>query len=80
MENFDRAIDLDPGYAQAWYCKGEALRLQGMYDEAVAILDRAIEIEPEVKEAWLSRGLTLTALGRDREAYEAFEKAGEGAG
>ena len=45
--------------ADAWNNKGESLRRQGKYDEAIKSLDKAIEINPRYAYAWYNRGLAL---------------------
>jgi len=42
---FDRAIELDTNSASAWYGRGEALRLQGQFDDARLAFETALQID-----------------------------------
>ena len=68
---------LNPQLEAAWFNKGNALYMQGNYDEALQVFDKAIEINPQDAVAWNCRGLTLIKLGRTVEANEAFIRAKE---
>ena len=78
----DRAIELDPQNALAWYAQGDALLNLGLYDEAVQSYDNAIErgkqnnqnIVPDARE---HKGIALQRLDRITEANEAFSTAKE---
>jgi len=76
MDCFDRAIRLKSEYAEAWYNKGEAMRRQDKFIEAIFHFNKAIEIDPSHIKAWKSKALALKALGDDKEAEEAFAGAG----
>ena len=72
---FDRAIEINPRYADAWYHKGVALGNLGRSGEEIACYDRAIEINPRDAEAWFNKGAALGNLGRIKEALPCLEKA-----
>jgi tetratricopeptide (TPR) repeat protein len=76
MTYFDTALRIDSLYSEAWYNKGEALRKQDKYVEAIYHFDKALKIDPSYSKAYSSKGLALKALGRDAEAEEAFARAG----
>ena len=65
---FDRAIEMDPGFAMAWNEKGNYLDLIGKFDEALSCYDSALTIEPDDAEIWFNKGLTLKKVGREKEA------------
>ena len=65
---YDRALEIDPEYTDAWNNKGIALKGLGRYDEAIRCYDRALEIDPEYTGAWISKGNSLANLGRYDEA------------
>jgi len=54
--------------------KGEALRLQGKYDEAIKVYIKAIELDPNFGMAWGNTGIILVIQGRYNEAIAAFDK------
>lgn len=47
IQAYDKAIEINPEYAQAWSGKGDALCLIGRSEEAIQAYDKAIEIDPE---------------------------------
>ena len=75
LQYFDKATEIKPQYAEAWYNKGTALGHLGRYEEAVAAYDKATEIKPKFAEAWYNKGVDLKNLGRYKDAEEAFEIA-----
>jgi len=82
-EMFDRAIEVDPGYAPAWAGAAEAAALTRMYypsrSEELEAADRAsqeaLRLAPTLSEAHAARGLTLFLMRRPEEAEEAFQQA-----
>ena len=68
-----RAVDLDPGYAQAWALMASAQytlhRNHGRAgDGGQAVLDRALALNPDQAEAHALRALTLSHAGRHEAA------------
>ena len=55
--------------------KGNALYLQGKYDEVIEIYDEAININPGYAYAWNGKGLALDNQGKHEEALKAFDRA-----
>jgi tetratricopeptide (TPR) repeat protein len=68
LENFDRAITLDPGYVTALNEKANFLDQIGRFDEALSCYDRALRIDPGSAEAWFNKGLTLKKMGKEKDA------------
>ena len=71
----DRAIQGNPGNAEAYFNRGNALYALGRYPAAVESYDQAIELNPGHAEAHNNRGSALYALGQYREALESYGKA-----
>ena len=68
-----RAVDIDPGYAQAWALMASGQfnlhRFHGRAGEAgQAALDRALTLNPDLVEARAIRALMLSVAGRQEEA------------
>jgi TolB-like protein/Flp pilus assembly protein TadD len=83
---FERAIELDPGYAQAYVGKAEAETMPIMgwgvhidpeeLRSARSTIERAIELDPENPEAYIWRGLHAMHFDWDRGACNAaFSRA-----
>ena len=69
MADLDRAIEISPALARAYYNRGVAWIVAGDYDAAISDLDKAIELEPLYGMAYTHRGLAyerkgLTALAQ----------------
>ncbi len=79
---FERAIELDPGYARAhlelgvaYGTKAQYLAMRDLNARAVASLRRAIDLQPDSARAWRELGAVLMASGQDAEAFEALRRA-----
>ena len=82
---FRRAIEIDPGYAQAWAGLADSLcellmwRMEdvssGALEEAKAAAHRALELDPELGEAHVARAHALSMSGDHERATEAYERA-----
>jgi len=73
---FDRAIQIQPAFYQAWYAKGVTLRSLERYEEAIAAFDRAIrESQEKFAPAWRRRGGALYLVKRYEEALASFDRA-----
>jgi Flp pilus assembly protein TadD/glutathione synthase/RimK-type ligase-like ATP-grasp enzyme len=68
LEQFDRAVALDPSLVEAWCNKGIALTDLDRPDEAVAALSTALALQPDHIQAHLRMALALDALRRPEEA------------
>jgi tetratricopeptide (TPR) repeat protein len=75
VQAYDRAVEINPQYADAWNNKGIALLLQGKYDEAVQAYDNAIEINPQFAQAWNNKGVAFTQQDKYDEALQAYDQA-----
>ena len=58
---YDKAIELDQSYVEAWNNKGFVLYNQGKYDEAVQAYDKAIQLDPKDAEPRYNKGVALNA-------------------
>ncbi len=72
---YQKAIEIDPDYADAYYNIGIALRKQGKLDEAIAAYQKAIEIDPDYADAYYNIGIALRKQGKLDEAIAAYQKA-----
>ncbi|MEH2005070.1 tetratricopeptide repeat protein [Nostoc sp.] len=75
LQDFDRAIELNPKYAWAIASRGETYRLMERYPEALQDFDRAIELNSKYTWAIASRGETYRSIKRYPEALQDFDQA-----
>ena len=75
IENYDKAIELNPNYEEAWYNKGVRLGKLERHEEAIECHDKAIELKPNDEEAWYGKGFELGESERHEEAIECYDKA-----
>ena len=71
----ERAIALEPNYAEAHLNKGILLGLARQHAEALASFDTALKLNPNLPYAWSGRGNVLFGLRRLEEAGTAYERA-----
>jgi serine/threonine-protein kinase len=79
---FERAVAIDPSYAQAhlelgnaYGNKGDYLSIPELHERAIASLRRALELQPSSLRAWQELGTQLLAAGRPPEAAAAIQRA-----
>ncbi len=78
ITDFDRAIQLEPAFAQAYSERGDAYRHRGIYKLALQDYGTSIRLlNPELHVPYYGRGLTHEAMGNDRLAYADFRRAAE---
>ncbi len=71
----DKAIRLNPDYAEAYYNRGNAKNALGRHDDAIADYDEAIRLNPDDAEAYNNRGNVKNALGRHDDAIADYDEA-----
>jgi len=74
LQDFNRAISLNPSLAPAYNNRGNLLYDRGEIEKALADYTRSIELNPENPLAYANRGLTLLSLGRAEEAARDFAR------
>jgi len=77
VEYYNKALEINPKYDDAWNNKGAALSDLGRKEEAIRCYDKALEINPKSAVVWYNKGVTLANLGRKEEAKRCFEKSKE---
>ena len=75
LENFSRAVKINPGFPDAHNNLGATLRNMGRPEDAIASYQKAIAIKPAYAEAHYNLGNAYNDLGRHDEAIASFEKA-----
>ena len=75
ISEYNRLLNIDSNYYQAWTNRGYALAGLQQYDEMRESCLTATIIEPKAVYAWNCQGEALHNLQRDKEAIIAFEQA-----
>ena len=77
-QDFDKAIELDPKNAEAYYKRGNSKYRLGKDEEAIKDYDKAIELNPQYAEAYYYRGhakfLFGKILGEKEDAIEDYKR------
>ena len=77
ISDFDKAIQLSPRMAFAYYNKANILAENGDYTSALMAYNNALELKPDLGEAWYNRGYVYFQLGDRDRGVENLSKAGE---
>lgn len=79
---FERAVDLDAGYARAhlelgvaYATKADYLAMGELRAQAVTSLRRALELQPDSARAWRELGSVLMTMGQESDGFEALRRA-----
>ena len=63
LADFEKAIELDPDYADAWMNRGGVYYMMGQSDKAITELDRAAELNGANPQIFFNRALAHEDLG-----------------
>ena len=77
IADYDRAIAIDPNYADTYHNRGFVKAHKGDYDGAVADYDRAIALDPNYAYAYNNRGIAKFIKGDYASAIDDFSRATE---
>ena len=72
-----RALELDPGLAEAHVARGLAVSLRGNHADAEGEFETAMKLNPQLFDAAYMYGRALTAQGKHEKALKMFERAAE---
>jgi tetratricopeptide (TPR) repeat protein len=72
-EQFEKAVQADPDYAEAYSNLGYAYRKQGMFEKAVRTYNKAIELDAELAAAHEYLGEAYVQMGQMDKAREQLE-------
>jgi len=75
VELIDKALRLQPTFAEAHGNRGGALRQLKRPEEALASYDKAVALKPAYVDAHCGRGIVLRELGRLEEALASYDAA-----
>ncbi|MEP6925816.1 MAG: trypsin-like peptidase domain-containing protein [Pyrinomonadaceae bacterium] len=72
---FEKATQIDPDYAEAWYQAGFAYGMLGKHAEALKATRQAARVRPDWAEAQINIGASSFALGQFKDAESAYRQA-----
>ncbi|MEA3412502.1 MAG: tetratricopeptide repeat protein [Pseudomonadota bacterium] len=75
LNAFDRALQIEPDYAEAHLGRGNIFLFQGRADAALAAYDLALSYRGNFAEAYNNRGNALERLSRFIEALQSYDRA-----
>lgn len=75
IEYYNKAIELDPDFADAYNNRGIAYRRKGECAKAIEDYNKAIELDPDYSEAYYNRGRAYRYLKEYDKAIEDYSKA-----
>jgi tetratricopeptide (TPR) repeat protein len=75
IEEYKKAINVKPDYAEAYYGLGNAYEDAGMHKEAIEEYKKAINVKPDYAEAYCYSGVVYGKLGLYEDAIESFKQA-----
>jgi tetratricopeptide (TPR) repeat protein len=74
IQNFDKALELDPKFTSTLGLKGKTLMKMGKFDDAIQILDKALELDPKCIPALGYKGEALITMKKFEEAIKNYDK------
>ena len=75
LDDYDRAIQLDPKLPMAWGRRALTYAALGKHDRAIADFDKLVALLPNDVFAYIYRGDSYRAQGREREALADYGRA-----
>jgi tetratricopeptide (TPR) repeat protein len=75
VAHYQKAVELNPQFAQANNNLGYALTQEGRFSDAIAPLQKAVELNPNYAKAHNNLGIALVQIGQLDKALAEFQKA-----
>jgi Tfp pilus assembly protein PilF len=75
INDFNKAIELDPGFADTYNLRGMVFMNEQKNSEAINDFNKAIELHPDNAHAYVNRGWLFMNEGKNKEAIDDFNKA-----
>ncbi|HEV7230156.1 MAG TPA: tetratricopeptide repeat protein [Bacteroidia bacterium] len=75
IQDFNRAIELKPGYAQAYAQRGIAQTNARDYAAALEDFDQALRLQPDDADTYVNRGHVRNLLNKPKEAIHDYSRA-----
>lgn len=75
ISDFNKALEINPRYAEVYLNRGAAYAAKGFYDQAISDYNKALQINPRDNNAYCNRGLAHREKGEFDQAISDFNKA-----
>ena len=75
IKDYNRAIQLEPDYAEVYNNRGTAYANKDEFDNAIENFDKAIQLQPDYVNAYHNRGTAYINKGEYNQAIKDFSKA-----
>jgi tetratricopeptide (TPR) repeat protein len=75
LQFFERAVELDPNYPEAWYQAGFCYGVLNRHQDALKASRQAARLRPDWAEAYVNIGASSYALGQYKDAVDAYRQA-----
>lgn len=75
VEDFNRAIKINPNDAEAYSHRGAAELGLKKYQEAISDYNKALQINPQSAELYVNRGLVYGSMGNYQKAIEDYNQS-----
>jgi tetratricopeptide (TPR) repeat protein len=75
LHDYNKAIELNPKYADAYFGRGVTYHSFSKHDEAISDYNKAIELNPKYADAYYNRGLIYGGLGKYDNSFSDLNKA-----
>ena len=75
LNYFEKAVEVDPNYAEAWYQAGFSFGMLGRHQEALKASRQAARLRPDWSETYVNIGASSFALSQYKDAAEAYKQA-----
>jgi tetratricopeptide (TPR) repeat protein len=72
---YDRALQINPRFAEVWSNKGNVIRESGQLEEALRCYEQAVASNPDLDLAWYNMGATHDMSGQPKKALDCLERA-----
>jgi len=72
---FEKAVEIDPSYAEAWYQAGFSYGILGRHADALKASKQAAKLRPEWAETYVNIGASSYALQQYKDAADAYTHA-----
>ncbi|MCY7345166.1 MAG: tetratricopeptide repeat protein [Pyrinomonadaceae bacterium] len=72
---FEKAVEIDPNYAESWYQAGFCYGMLGRHADALKASRQAAKLRPEWAETHVNIGASSFALGQYKDAADAYRQA-----